>query len=98
MDVVTFMLDNFGLFKSYGDKALLTINYFQNRIPTKALHDTNIHVDSWITVKAKLNTFENVQMYFFVVQKDLVRKKLIHCTIEYTLFGYDEENWPINIY
>jgi hypothetical protein len=35
---------------------------------------------------------------FFVVQKDLVRKKLIHHTIEYTLFGYDEENWPINIY
>jgi hypothetical protein len=24
MDVVTFMLDNFGLLKSFGDKALLT--------------------------------------------------------------------------
>ncbi len=55
MDVVTFMLHNFGLSKSYEDKALLTRNYFQNRIPTKALNDTKIHVDSWISVKPKLN-------------------------------------------
>ncbi len=55
MDVVTFMLHNFGLSNSYGDEALLTRNYFQNRTPTKALDNTNIHIDLWIGVKPKLN-------------------------------------------
>jgi hypothetical protein len=36
-------------------------------------------------------------MYFSSVQKDL-RKKLIPSTIEYILFGYNEENKPIDIY
>ncbi len=58
MDVVTFMLHNFGLSNSYGDEALLTRNYFQNRTPTKALDNTNIHIDLWIGVKPKLNKFE----------------------------------------
>ncbi len=66
MDVVTFMLHNFGLSNSYGGEALLTRNYFQNRTPTKALDDTKIHIDLWISVKPKLNSFENVQMYFLL--------------------------------
>ncbi len=74
MDVVTFMLHNFGLSNSYGDKALLTRNNFQNRIPTKAFDDTNIHIDLWIGVKPKFNSFENVQMFFSTVQKDLRKK------------------------
>ncbi len=60
MDVVTFMLHNFGLSNSYGDEALLIRNYFQNRTPTKALDDTNIHIDLSIGVKPKLNSLENV--------------------------------------
>ncbi len=97
MDVVTFMLHNFGLSNSYGDEYLLTRNYFQNRTPTKALDDTNIHIDLWIGVKPKFKSFENVQMCFSIVQKDL-RKKLVLDTIEYILFGYNEENKSIDIY
>ncbi len=76
MDVVTFILDNFSLFKSFEDKALLTRNYFQNKILTNALHDANIHVDSWINVKSKLNTFENVQMYFFCCAKGSSKEEI----------------------
>ncbi len=97
MDVVTSMLHNFGLSNSYGDEALLTRKYFQNRTLTKALDDTNIHIDLWIGVKPKLNSFENVQMNFSIVQKDL-RKKLVLDTIEYIYFGYNEENKLIDIY
>jgi hypothetical protein len=36
-------------------------------------------------------------MCFSIVQKDL-RKKLVLDTIEYILFGYNEENKSIDIY
>ncbi len=81
MDVVTFMLHNFGLSNSYGDEALFTKNYFQNKIPTKALDDTKIHIDLWIGAKPKLNSFENVQMYFSIVQKEGKNQSFIQLNI-----------------